>query len=434
MSSEVTAPPLELGWDRREITPTWPTALAGFASRAAIGPAEEVVSPLHLRTVALRQGDDVVVMMVADMLWWGPDNMAQVQAEASQRYGLAPEQLVLQGTHTHSAPQPSQWFSSGLGIADPRWVDLLHQQAIAAIGAALEDLVEVRVDLAQGRYHLGVERRFARSAGKERAAELSELLSVITFRDTDGAPVATLFHHACHPTLHHGNAVSADFPGAAMGSLEENGSPIALYLQGCCGNVNPDRYEGTKFHSGDSTEILAMGTQLATAVRDLQPSAEPIHVDLSTDHSAIDLPTEPAPDQATLESIAAGDSLMTSSWAQLLLERPERRHGAPMVLTRVWFGDGLQLLGLSAEVTSPYANSVTAELGERALTLGYCNGMLCYVVSAMQQVDGGYEANDAPYWFGLPGPFTADLEPQLTGALLELGHRPAPSRAAVAHR
>ena len=85
------------------------------------------------------------------------------------------------------------------------------------------------------------------------------------------------------------------------------------------------------------------------------------------------------------------------------------------------FGDGVQLLGLSAEVTSPYANSVTAALGERTLTLGYCNGMLCYVASAMQQEDGGYEVDDAPYWFGLPGRFTSDLEPILTTALLDLG-------------
>src|SRR5690606_10759254 len=119
--------------------------------------------------------------------------------------------------------------------------------------------------------------------------------------------------------------------------------------------------------------------------------------------------------------IAADGNLMKSGWAKLLLARPERRTGAPMRLTKLVLGDGLQLLGLSAEVTSPYANSVTGAFGERTLTLGYSNGMLCYVASAMQQEGGEGEGEDARYWFGLPGRFTSDLEPFLTAALLSLG-------------
>ncbi len=414
---------LLLGWDRREITPDHPVPLAGFAARAALGPASEVSSPLHLRTIALQQpGADPVVIMVADLLWWGPDNMARLHADVAQAHGLRPDQLIVQGTHTHSGPQPSDWFAIGLGVSDPAWVDVLHEQAIGAIGAALADMTEVRVDFAQDRYSLGIERRFTRSGGKERAAELSELLSVITFRGTDGAPVATLFHHACHPTYHHANAVSADFPGAAMTSLE-NESEISLYLQGCCGNVNPPSYRDGRFQSGSKDDIDRMGGQLADAVRALQPTAEPITASIATDRAEVDLPTEPCPDISTLETIAADDNLMKSGWAKLLLARPERRTGAPMRLTKLVLGDGLQLLGLSAEVTSPYANSVTAACGERTLTLGYCNGMLCYVASAMQQEDGGYEVEDAPYWFGLPGRFTSDLEPILTNALLDLGRR-----------
>lgn len=412
---------LLVGWDRRDITPDHPVPLAGFAARAALGPATEVVSPLHLRTIALQHpGAAPVVIMVADLLWWGPDNMARLHADVAAAHGLAPEQLIVQGTHTHSGPQPSDWFSVGLGVVDPDWVDVLHRQAVASIGAALTEMVPVGMDFAQGHYSLGIERRFVRSGGKERAAELSELLSVITFRGADGAAVATLFHHACHPTYHHGNAVSADFPGAAMASLEAE-SEIALYLQGCCGNVNPPSYRDGRFQSGNKDDLDRMGGHLADAVRALQPTAEPIAARLATDRADLDLPTEPSPDIPTLEAIAAEESLMRSSWAQLLLDRPERRTGAPMRLSKLVLGEGVQLLGLSAEVTSPYANSVTEALGERTLTLGYSNGMLCYVASAMQQEDGGYEVEDAPYWFGLPGRFTSDLEPILTNALIELG-------------
>ena len=47
--------------------------------------------------------------------------------------------------------------------------------------------------------------------------------------------------------------------------------------------------------------------------------------------------------------------------------------------------------------------------------------MLGYIVSASQLADGGYEAHDAPYWFGMPGRLTADAEGVLAEALISLG-------------
>lgn len=409
---------LLLGWDRRDISPRRPTALAGFAARAGLPPASEVVSPLQLRTVVLTQGDTTAVIVVGDLLCWGPDNMARIERDLAERHGLAPHQLIISGTHTHSAPQPSSWFSPGLGVPDPAWVDFLHQQVVDGIGAALTAREPVTMEVGQDRYELGVERRHVRSGGRERPAQLPQQLSVINFRRADSV-VATLFHHACHPTLHHGNAVSADFPGAATGALEQTDCDVALYLQGCCGNVNPDNYDGTSFLAGAPDDIAAMGRALAEAVRATDTS--PIVAELGSRRTVVELPTEPAPEVAELARIAENGDLMTSGWAQILLERPERRSGAPVTVSQLRLGEDVQLLGVSGEATSPYAIHVTEALGERAITLGYCNGMLGYLVSASQLADGGYESVEAPYWFAMPGPLTADAEGVLAEALVSLG-------------
>lgn len=415
-------PDLSLGWDRRDISPRRPTALAGFAARAALPPASEVVSPLQLRTVVLRQPTATVVVVVGDLLCWGPDNMARIEHDLAERYGLTPDQLVISGTHTHSAPQPSSAFNPGLGVPDPRWVEFLHEQVVAGVGAALASVEPVTIEIGQQSYQLGVERRHIRSGGRERPAPLQQRLTVMNFRPAghpDGRIVATLFHHACHPTLHHDNAVSADFPGAATAALERDGRDVALYLQGCCGNVNPDHYDGTAFLAGDAADIARMGEALADAVRSTATSA--VAPDLMSQRRTLQLPTEQPPDTAELQRIARDRDLMTRGWAQLLLDHPERRTGAPVTVSLLRLGEDWQLLGVSGEATSPYANQVTEALGDRAITLGYCNGMLGYLVSATQLADGGYEAYDAPYWFGMPGPLTADAEGVLVEALVSLG-------------
>jgi len=404
---------LRLGWSRHDITPDHPVPLAGYASRAALGPASSVLTPLHLRVIALRQGDRTVVIMVGDLLWFGPDNMARIESSLRDRYGLAPEQLIVNGTHTHSGPQPSSWFAVGLGDPDPSWVDSLHDHVVAATGEALASSVPVTMAIAQAPYRLGVERRFARSGGRERAAHLQQQLSVITFRAADAADeiVAIAMHHACHPTLHSDNAITADFAGAAADSLEAAGDArIALYLQGCCGNVNPDAYDGTQFQHGGLPEITAMGEGLAVAVRAILGDGVEVAPSLTWARRDVAVPTEPAPEVAELERLAGLGLLKESGWARLLLERPERRAASPLRLSRIGLGEDLQLIGLGAEVTSPYANHVTEVFGPRALTLGYCNGMLTYLVTAEQLADGGYEPDDAPFWFGMPGRFTPEVE------------------------
>lgn len=412
---------LTLGWSRVEVTPQWPVPLAGYASREAFGPTAEVISPLLLRTVALHSGGRTVVIMVADLLWWGPDNVARVQADLAQAYGLAPEQIILSGTHTHSGPQPSDHFARGLGLQDPAWVEQLYVHAVDAVGQALANPVPVTLEVAQGEYQLGVERRFARSGGAERAAEVQPRLTVLTFRGAEGV-VATVMHHACHPTIHSDNAISADFPGAATASLEANGdTEFAMYLQGCCGNINPNAYVGTLFQHGAGPEITAMGEGLAEAVRALVGRGEAITPALTWARDTVVLPTEPAPDEAELERLAGLGRLMESGWAELMLARPDRREARPLTLTKIGLGDDLQLIGLGAEVTSPYANHVTEAFGPRALTLGYCNGMLTYIVTAEQLADGGYEAEHAMYWFGMPGKFTPAVEPELYAALDAIG-------------
>ena len=412
------APALALaGWDRVDITPRTPIALAGFAHRAGLSPANAVVSPLQLRTMALKQGPRTAVIVVADLLWWGDDTTARIRTLV-EKYGIRGDQVLLHATHQHSGPQTSDRFTPGLGLPDPAWVDWLCTQTAASICRAIEGATSpVRLAQAETPYLLGVDRRSAREVNP--VQPLDQRLRVITLRHDDRL-LATLFHHACHPVTHGGNAITAEFTGSAMSHLEASGrTGIALYLQGCCGNINPDRYLDRTFQTGDQAAIDIAGHALADQVMSLSDKDfTPITVDLATGQSMINVPTAPAPDRAELRRLTEAGEPKTAGWAHRLLASPERRTGPTTVLvSRLRLGAELTLVGVSAEVTSPYADKVRAHFDNRVLPLGYTNGMTGYLVTARQLAEGGYESVDAPYWFGMRGPLLPEAESVITDAL-----------------
>jgi hypothetical protein len=62
----------------------------------------------------------------------------------------------------------------------------------------------------------------------------------------DGRPLAILYNFACHPIMGvPSGANTADYPGFASKVIEESlgGGAIALFFQGCAGDINPVRYK-----------------------------------------------------------------------------------------------------------------------------------------------------------------------------------------------
>lgn len=401
---------LRAGWDRADITPRHPVALAGFARRAREGPAQEVSAQLSLRTVGLAQGEERAVIMVADLLYWGDDVADRIAEEAEWRFGLPPDHLFLHATHTHSAPMASFRHPPGIGVADSAYVDWLIKQAIGSIERALADQVPVELARGVAPHHLGVDRRAARDSVAARP--LDERVQVIALRHR-GEAVATLFQHACHPVINHANRVTGDLTGAAMSILEDGGDTgIALYLQGCCGDINPDRYEGTRFRAGDQGDIDATGKALADTVRTvLAGGLTAIAPDLGAGKTVTPLPTQDPPDAAILAERSRTEGPMIAGWATLLSDQPDRAsEPATLTLSRLRLAPDLTLLGLSAEPTSPYAAAVHRLAGDTVLTLGYTNGITGYLVTAEQLAQGGYECAEAPYWYGMRGPLLPEAE------------------------
>jgi len=66
-------------------------------------------------------------------------------------------------------------------------------------------------------------------------------VGVIRVDDLEGSPIAIVFRYSCHPVTIGGRSAvaSTDFPGPARDVLERSLGGLAIFLQGCGGNINP---------------------------------------------------------------------------------------------------------------------------------------------------------------------------------------------------
>ncbi|ACQ81582.1 hypothetical protein Bcav_3339 [Beutenbergia cavernae DSM 12333] len=409
----MTAADLRIGTDRTDITPTAPVPLAGYASRAGLGPASVVLAPLHVRSLALRAGGrPAVVLVSADLLWWADDVVAPLRAAFAERFGLPPTSLVLHATHNHSGPQTSRLMTPSLGPPDDAYLDHLVERTLASIGRALDGEVPVSVETVRTPTEASVDRRWARTAGEVPRSPIDRDLTLVRFVDASGATAALLAHFACHPVVHHGNAVTSDLAGTLADVLERETTPFAMYLQGCCGDVNPARYaaDGT-FANGGQDDVEAIAAELAhLAARALPRATSAGHAAVAVTRRSLPLPLQDRLPLPLVERMTArGD--VQGEWARIMAQDPDRYRRDPVLeLVKLRLTPDLALLGMSGEPVSRFGLHAKEVSGGRCLPMGYTDGMTTYLVTARHLEEGGYEPCEAPVYFAIPAPLAPGAE------------------------
>lgn len=380
------------GASRVDITPTAPLPLAGHASR--LGPFEGVAAPLLLRALALEAGGVRALLVSADLIWWGPEQVGAIRSAIGQHCGIDGDYIVLHATHTHGGPQTTTRFSATLGACDPGYQRALGAAVEDAADLAFGRLAPARVEMGRTACDFGVHRR-RRVDGQimmrpnPDVPTDDEVVVVRVSSARGGRDIAVLTHFACHPTTTGERRVSADFPGAAMTLIEgglDDGAP-ALYLQGCCGDVRPCLVDGEEFRLGVENDAQRLGAQLASRVgRTLRSSLiRSPQSPLSARHESVPLPLQSG-ETVTLE---VGSLVVSGS---------------------------VRLLTLDAEPVTEYG-SFGKSLSNACLPIGYTNGMIGYLADDRQLAEGGYEAAGFAPHFGLPSPFAIGIESIVKSAM-----------------
>ena len=174
------------------------------------------------------------------------DFLPKVRARIEKELGIQPTSVLVNASHCH-----------GVVCSD------VDERTFQAVKLATQNMVPVRIGAGRGHEdRVSENRRLKLKNGKEldvrhayslpADAEVAEIgpidpdIGILRLDRTDGRTLAVVYNFACHPIQgvpSKGN--TADVTGFASQVIEDNLSDgtIALFVQGCGGDVNPINYK-----------------------------------------------------------------------------------------------------------------------------------------------------------------------------------------------
>ncbi len=261
--------------------------------------ADQVTTRVNGRAIVLDDGKERIAIVVVDSCMLPRDLLDEVKNLASTRTKLRADRILISATHTHSAPSSM----GALGTdADPNYVPLLRQRLVEAIVAAEGQMVSATVGWGSGQApNFTALRRWVRRpdriaedpfgnptvrANMHSARNPDDAtgptgpedpeLSMIAFRNMDGAPIATLANFSMH--YFGDKAISSDYFGLFCDGLERHMKtdvssaspvPVAIMSHGCSGDIWKKDYLQSFSEAEGTIQHFAQGLlSIATDVYD----------------------------------------------------------------------------------------------------------------------------------------------------------------------
>ena len=408
--------PWKIGVASIDITPPKPIPLAGYAGRYK--PFSAVEQPIHAKALYF---DDAAggraLLITLDLVGIRPPVAEPVCQRITEKTGLQRNQILLNCSHTHSAPllayesdpnYPAQLPTAAETAAYTRrlqdqLVDLAAQAVANPRPAALSWSVGVATFVMN-------RREFTATQGVLNAPNprgpVDRAVPVLRIENpADHKPFAILFGAACHNTTLQGNnlRLCGDYAGFAQHELEQAfPGATALFMQGCGGDANP-------YPRGTLALVKQHGHTLAedvTRVLNDRKKLTPVRGPIKPVLDYVELPLRQTPRQEIEEIAKEGPSWLqfgAKTMAAKLAggEKLPTDYRAPIA---VWqFGNDLTLTAVSGEVVVDYVHMIEKAIGPVNLwPAGYCNDVFGYLPSARVIEEGGYEnrgLNTGLGWF-----------------------------------
>ncbi len=166
----------------------------------------------------------------------------------SEAAGVAPEQVVLTCSHTHSGGWyvPDRFALPGGELIAP-YLTELGEKLQQATRDAVADLAPAVLAYARGRCEVAAnrdgwdEQAQCRVCGFNPDVPAADTVTVARITSGTGAPRACLVHYACHPTTlgWESSLISPDYVGALREVVQGATGQPCIYFQGACGDLGP---------------------------------------------------------------------------------------------------------------------------------------------------------------------------------------------------
>ncbi len=426
-------PMVAVGVARVDITPELPIRLSGYQGRLA--EATTVAAPLHARALAIgTDAEGPVVIVAAEVIAVSEALSEAVAAAVREKHPSIPrERIAVCATHQHTGPHIAGtlpfMFSRDLPAEEvariERYAAMLEQQLIAVALKALAARQPARLAWAQGKAEFAVNRRQI-TDGKYTAytatpgGAVDHALPVLRAVDADGVVRAVLLTYACHCTTLKGgdNVVHPDWAGDAATRIEaQHTGAVTLVTIGCGADSDPQP-------RGMAAVAIHGKTVAGEVARLLAGEMRPVGRVTSAALRKIELPLARTVGREELEARLKGKPSVAYAAAQFLkqLDAGKPLPSSVRYPVQAWvFGTDLAMVFLGGEVVADYALRLKREFGaERMWVNAYANHVPCYIPSTRILAEGGYEADNAMDYYGLPTRLGPDTEEHIVRTVHDL--------------
>ena len=220
---------IQVGSAVKSISPTKLLPVSGGMGRPK--PTTQRRGELTARALVLRKNDTTIAIVALDSLGFPGALADRVRAKVPR---IAPQNIMIGSTHTHSAPD-CYGFPDGNGghTGDLDYMQFAVDRAAEAINAAFDKLEPATLKIATGEAK-------GKIAYNYYAPDLYDRrMSVIQAINAQGKTIATLVNYAIHPEVL-GNSVgilSPDLVGPLCEKLEAQTGGTAIFMNGAQGGM-----------------------------------------------------------------------------------------------------------------------------------------------------------------------------------------------------
>ncbi len=395
----------QMGMAKEDVTPELGCLLYGYPRERH---AERVLDPLEVGVVALKQGEETVLLISAELCSFNMDQCSEIRKQIAEATGVTYENIMFSAIHTHSGPLTRT--SVGWGEADLNYINnTLVPASIKAARQALDSLEPAVMGVGTAKCMAGVNRREIAEDGEVILGQNPDgpydpTMTVITFKNTSGKNLGTIVHFATHPTVAGSNfSITRDWPGVMIDRVKAETGANCMFINGAEGNVGPRLSNGrTAATEASLEEIGGMAAESAKeALASISEFKMPT-LSVKIGHILFPYVAPPTLEEINQEIESIGDpSVLTDTslarYAQLQnlknmhLTGQEFPKGKDTVQTVIALDD-LALVPYPFEAFCDFAMALREQspYGE-TLLLGLTGGSYAYLPTEEQIPHGGYE-------------------------------------------
>ncbi len=390
---------------------------------------------LFVTTVVFDNGSSRAALLTIDHTFINSLIVQQVQTQITHKTGLAAESIFLCCSHTHASPIGyADEYSSP---EDRNYITYLVNQLVGSVVDAISNLQPVTIATATDFAQININRRERQPdgsiiIGNNPDGPVDSSVQVVQIVSQTNKPVATLVNYACHPVVMGplNRYASADWVGAMRRHVESKLEGLCLFIQGATADVNPRKMRWT-VDSWD--EVDEQGKTVAQAVLRASSQLESLDVGyIGAQQTNLWLRLMPAHDYGaalrTFLPAGLSDDEIRAKLREIFPWHVSLENRVDGVYSPIHVGC-LQIGTWSVATvgTEPFTETglTVKAASARKVTFfaGYTNGCNSYLPVASAYLEGGYEVETAPLFYGLPAGFAQGSAEDVSEALIKMLNR-----------